>query len=210
MCFFLTDCASVVRCDVWWFMTVSVSDEADISRHHKSRGWARSGEVSHTGSSRNEFPLASKLLQGNKALKLSSGRGKTSFSSLWDSAACESSPTITHMLLHLSPRRWCDHLQSSDRAGTFQQHARSLTRANWTPPFCRKLSWSFVRAAFLIIVSPGISAPTLRWGRNWFIAALHPVFNSISECSGRSCLLDRHYRSRFMHTSRTLFTLRSG
>lgn len=86
----LTDCFC---CDTWWFMTrmVSVCDEADISRHHKSGGWVRRGEVSHTGSSKINFLWPLKTLQGNKDPKAEQQERKDNLPSLWRSPASESS-----------------------------------------------------------------------------------------------------------------------
>lgn len=141
-----------MRRDVEWFTTstVSVSDKADISRHHKSEGWARSGEVSHTGSSEINFHWPLNPHQGDKALKLNSGRGKTTSLTRRErqSSACEFSPTDTHMLLHLSPLSWWAHLQICDRAGTCPQ----LAVLNWTPPFCRTVGINCY-TVFLIIAS---------------------------------------------------------
>lgn len=103
---------------------VSVSDEADISRHHKSGGWARSGEVSHTGSSKINFLWPLNPPPGEtKPLNWAAGEERQPPLTPRESPACESSPTNTHMLLHLSPLSWCDHLQNCGRAGSCQPHA---------------------------------------------------------------------------------------
>lgn len=150
-------------CDTWWFMTrmVSVCDEADISRHHKSGGWVRRGEVSHTGSSEINFLWPLKTLQGNKDPKAEQQERKDNFPSLWRSPASESSHADAQMLLLLSPLSWCDHLQSSNlpcprsalhKCGTRHFVTEQETSLSWRCHYKASIKtvWSFFSVTKLI------------------------------------------------------------
>ena len=160
----------VLRLDVWWFTTctLSVSDEADISQHHKSGGWARSAEVSHTGSSQINFLWPLSRLQGDKSsLNWAAEEERRPPLALHGSPR----PLTLHMLLHLSPRSWCDHLW---RSGNLPATCRATL--NWTPPFCQSSTETSLHCC----------SDHLRWALrgNWFGAAPRARFNNI--CSNKN------------------------
>lgn len=188
-------------------MMVSVSDEADISWHHKSGGWARSGEVSHTGSSKINFLWPLNPFRETKPLNWTAGE--------------ERQPLLTPrqpcmwILAHYHPYVitfvTTELMWSS--AELWQSRNLPATRSSLRKTGCRhfvialeiSLSWRRIHAAFLIIVSPGTSALMVSWRGNWFVAAPHAVFNSISEHRSQSCL-----QMAWLSWQESLFTLRSG
>lgn len=80
-------------------------------------------------------------------------------------SACESLPTKTHMLLHLSPLSWCDHLQNC-------VNLTQLDVLNWMLPFCHRSHGYMLRHCF--------PNHHYKFRRNWFVAAPRALFSSVS------------------------------
>lgn len=141
---------------------VSVSDEADISRHHKSGGWVRSGEVSHTGSPKVNFLWPLKPPPGKqKPLNVAAGK--------------ERQPPLA---LHVNPRPLTIHmlLQMGSFAELWQRSPHAARYAKLDAAILSTL-WKHHYTTFLIIWHLCTNGELQE--ENWFAAVPCALFNSI-------------------------------